>query len=179
MPPQQGRREVISFSVRRTLFPQVNDLMMTECCMVVSRAITVPSSFSPCRSISLALGFCSFSFVDRVLDHIVEIGISPGQQKHIVCRDRCPPSVLAEALEIDGDVFCFVQVLLVVTRRRKRNKKTNYTNLCPNHFRQSTDKLRSSIAISAQGLFVHHLANGKPESSFQPLSGSIVSALHM
>lgn len=43
------------------------------------------------------------------------------------------------------------------------------TDLRPHHLRQGADKLRRGVAVSAEGLLVHHLAHREPQGRLQAL----------
>ena len=72
------------------------------------------SAFGSALSLRIGPVFRSLLLIDKVLDHPMEIRVSPSEEENVVCRDCCPAGVLAEALEIDGNVLCMSRLSMGV-----------------------------------------------------------------
>lgn len=78
---------------------------------IVGTWIDVAAQLSPHSSLrlSLALALADLGgvlLVHEILDDVVQVGIPPGQQQHVVGLDRGPPRVPAEALQVQRYVLC-------------------------------------------------------------------------
>lgn len=96
----------------------------------------------------------------EVLDDAVEVRIPSSQEQNIVSSDGCPACMATEALQIYGNVLWFASQILWLLK--KCNNLSVLTDLSPDHFCQSSNKLRRGIPIAPQRLFVHHFADCKP-----------------
>lgn len=97
--------------------------------------------------------------VDEVLNYAVQVCISPSEEQNIVSSDGCPVCMATEALQIYGNILCSI---VRMGLPKNYDDSRVLTDLSPNHFCQGADKLRCSIPIAPQGLFVDHFADCKP-----------------
>lgn len=109
----------------------------------------------------------------------MKVGVLPRQQQHVVCGDRTPACVTAEALEVRGRRLCqaFCACQRDATEKKRAASRQPVlsrvrfcpTNLLPDHLGQRAYEVWRGVPVLSHGLLVDHLANGEPEGGFQTL----------